>query len=233
MPVEESRAAVEARQYCWVTHRVGAIITASLSPQASIGSWTTERLAHQTPEAQNCRAGPTQGAPLSVWRADLRSRTPAGAPLCAWSVKKTEKDPRQGSPLSVWMGRAMEKDWSNRPSDRKLQEAEKKAQLGPQLLGRRQSVSLHASCCRGPRKPSSWATFMLSSHGAERNCHRQRETWLLCTQGRFGGAQLFVTLDSMACQSSLSGDRGKFSRQERWSVLANPGCHPLLYFLLR
>ena len=45
--------------------------------------WTTEE-------------DPTQRAPLSAWRIDLQSWTPArGAPLCAWHWT-TEKDPRQG-----------------------------------------------------------------------------------------------------------------------------------------
>ena len=43
----------------------GAITTASLSPHTSIGSWTTERVAHQRPDALNCRVGP-QGPTYSV-----------------------------------------------------------------------------------------------------------------------------------------------------------------------
>ena len=39
----------------------GAITTASLSPHASIGSWTTERLARQTPDVLNYRVGPHPG----------------------------------------------------------------------------------------------------------------------------------------------------------------------------
>ena len=56
----------------------GAITIASLSPHTSIGSWTSERLAHQMPDAPH-------GAALSAWQAYLQSRTPIrGAPLCAW-----------------------------------------------------------------------------------------------------------------------------------------------------
>ena len=46
----------------------------------------------------------------------------------------------------------------------------------------------------------------------------------LCTQGRFGHVQLFVTLYTVACQASLSG---VYSRQEYWNVLGNPSCHIL------
>ena len=63
---------------------------------------------HQTTEKD-----PTQGAPLSAWRAEQ------------------EKDSRQGSPLSAWRGRAMEKDWPKRPSDHQLQEALEKTLIGP------------------------------------------------------------------------------------------------------
>ena len=42
----------------------GAITIACLSPHASIGSWTIERLAHQTPKALNYRIGPHPGCPF-------------------------------------------------------------------------------------------------------------------------------------------------------------------------
>ena len=41
----------------------GAITLASLTPIASNSSWTIERLAHQTPDAPNYRAGPQPGVP--------------------------------------------------------------------------------------------------------------------------------------------------------------------------
>ena len=44
------------------------------------------------------------------------------------------------------------------------------------------------------------------------SCHRQKNVLHLCTQGHFGSVQLFVTLQTVACQASLS-ERG-FSRQE-------------------
>ena len=87
----------------------GAITIASLSTHASIGSWTIERVGHQTPDALNYRVGPQPGGPSMC----LMRRT-------------IEKDPRQGSPLSAWTGRTTEKDWPKRPSDRQLQETRKK-----------------------------------------------------------------------------------------------------------
>ena len=56
-------------------------------------------------------------------------------------------------------------------------------------------------------------------------CHKQREVLHLCTQGHFGHFQLFATLSTVTCQTSLSSG---FSKKEYWSVLANIGCHTLL-----
>ena len=43
----------------------GAITIASLCPlQAMMGSWTIERLAHQKPDALDCRVGPRPGCPF-------------------------------------------------------------------------------------------------------------------------------------------------------------------------
>ena len=44
----------------------GAMTIDSLSPYASIGSWTIDRLAHQRPEALNYRVGPQSGVPFYV-----------------------------------------------------------------------------------------------------------------------------------------------------------------------
>ena len=60
------QAAMEARQYCWVMCKGGAVTVASLSPHARISSWATERLARQRPDAVNCSVGPRPGGPLSV-----------------------------------------------------------------------------------------------------------------------------------------------------------------------
>ena len=57
VPVEESQAAMEARRYAESCLGGGAITIAFLSPQASVSSSTIERLAHQTPDAQNYRVG--------------------------------------------------------------------------------------------------------------------------------------------------------------------------------
>ena len=92
MPVEESLAATKARQYCWV--RGWAITIASLSLYTSINSWIIERLAHQTPDAQNYRVG-HPGCSLSDWCAKHRVGPQPGGPYMCLTYWTTEKDPRQ------------------------------------------------------------------------------------------------------------------------------------------
>ena len=59
----------------------------------------------------------------------------------------------------------MEKDWPKRPSERQLQEAQKKKDSDRATIpGAEATMSLHNWCCQGPHKPSSCTTFMLNSH---------------------------------------------------------------------
>ena len=104
IPVEESWAAMEEGQCCWVTCK-GWRHHHSLSPptHASIRSWTIERLAHQMPDALNYRLGRHPACSFK-W---LMCRTRVGSPA-------------SGVPLCAWMGRATEKDWPKRPSDFQL-----------------------------------------------------------------------------------------------------------------
>ena len=82
--------------------RDGVITIASLPPHASISSWTTERLAHQMPDA--------------LYRVGSQ---PGGPSMCPMH-RTTEKDPRQKSRISAWMGGATEKDWPKRPNSKAL-----------------------------------------------------------------------------------------------------------------
>ena len=76
----------------------GAIIIVSLSPHASISSWTIERLAHQTHDALNYRVEPHPGCSFKWLMCQTKSRTPArGAPSMCLLHWTTEKDPRPGS----------------------------------------------------------------------------------------------------------------------------------------
>jgi len=71
----------------------GALTIVSLPSQASTGSWTIERLAHQTGDTLNYREEPHPGCSFK------------------WLMRETtKKDPRQGSLLSAWTGGATKKD---------------------------------------------------------------------------------------------------------------------------
>ena len=87
MPVEESRSAIEARQYCWVLHR-GRSYYHNLSlptcqhqqltnrEVAPSNAWHTEQDPHPGCSfkwlmLQTTEEAHTQGVPLSVWHADL------------------------------------------------------------------------------------------------------------------------------------------------------------------
>ena len=86
-------------------------------------------------------------------------------------------------------------------------------------------MSLHTWHHQGPRKPNNYTSFMLT--GAEQP--QEKEVLHLYMQGCLSRVQLFGTLWTVACQASVSEG---FSKQEYRSVLANTGCHTLLYFLL-
>ena len=63
---------------------------------------------------------------------------------------------------------------------------------------------LHTWRHQGPHKPSSCATFMLNSHW-DRAAIGKKKVLCLCVWGHFHRVQLFVTLQTVACQASLSG----------------------------
>ena len=93
------------------SHIVGGAITiGSLSPQASIGSWKIERLAHQMPDELIYRAV-THPRCSFKWLTRRSGVGPQpGGPLLCLMYWTTEKDPRQGSPLSAWRDITVEKD---------------------------------------------------------------------------------------------------------------------------
>ena len=86
-------------------------------------------------------------------------------------------------------------------------------------------MSLHTWHHQRPRKPNNYPSFMLT--GAEQP--QEKEVLYLYMQGCLRCVQIFGTLWTVACQASVSEG---FSKQEYRSVLANTGCHTLLYFLL-
>ena len=102
----------------------------------------------------------------------------------------------------------MEKDWSKRPSDHQLQEAQKKVSDRAITLA---AEAVHAPAHLAP--PGSPQPKQLCYLHAQishwQSCNRQTEVLCLGTQGRFSCVQCFVTLWTMACQVSPGGSPGK------------------------
>ena len=145
MPLEESQAACKQGNTAESHLGGGAITIASLSTC-------------QHPQLNNREAGPS-----NAWLTELRVGPQLGAPSVCLTCWATEKDQAR-EPSKGLNGRSYRGRLPKGPSDRQLQEARKKTLIGPWLLRRRQSVSLHTWCCQGHHKPSSCANFMLNSH---------------------------------------------------------------------
>ena len=101
---------------------------------------------------------PTQSTPLRAWRANLQSRTPArGAPLCAW------------------MGRATEKDWPKRPSDRQLQEAQKDSNRAITPVAEADLVPAHLVLPGSPQAKK--LCYLHAQLSLGQSYHRQKTSW--------------------------------------------------------
>ena len=88
----------KARQPWKQDDTAGAITIASLSPQASTGSWTVERLTHQTPDCTELQSRTPSRVFLEVTDAlNYRVGPPAsGASLCAWHDEQQWRTPGKG-----------------------------------------------------------------------------------------------------------------------------------------
>ena len=134
------------------------------------------------------------------------------------------EDPRQGNPLSAWIGRATEKDWPERASDRHRQEAWKKTLIGPSLLHGGSPCPCTLGATRVPTSqpavPPSRSTLIGQS------CHRPKESCVYACR------LVLVVSDSLQLcilwPARLLCQGAGLSRPEYWSILANISCHTLL-----
>ena len=75
-----------------------AIMKASLSPHASIGSWRIERLAHQAPDAPNYRVGPHSGCHFKCLKHQSTAFYPSqGGPSVCWATEQQRSTPGKGA----------------------------------------------------------------------------------------------------------------------------------------
>ena len=155
----------------------GAITTASLSThRVCFGSWNTRhtelqsrtppRVPFWVPDALIYRVGPQSGKATSI---------------CLMGTT-TEKDPRQGIPISSWKGGATEKDWPKRPSDRQLQEAQKKdSDRNITPAAEAVCVPVHLAL---PGSPQAKQTHHLHAQlSLGQSCHRQKESLVFIRTG--------------------------------------------------
>ena len=89
------------------------------------------------------------------------------------------------------MGGATEKDWLKRPSDRQLQEAQKKTERTVTPVVEAVCVPAHLAL-PGPCKPNGYTTFTLNSHWGR--AATGKNVLHLCMQGRLFHDRLFGTL---------------------------------------
>ena len=90
--------------------------------------------------------------------------------------------------------------------------------MGPQLLRQRQSVSLHTRQHQAPHKPSSCATFRLKPHWGR--AATGKKVLGLFMRGHFGHFQLFVTLQTVSCQASLTVGPPDNNTGVYWPIMA-------------
>ena len=189
MPVEEIQAAMEARWFCWVTHR----------------GWSHHH-SLSLPTSQHWQLNSRETGPSNAWCTELQSKTPPRVPLEVPDVPIYKLGPQPRGPLYV------PDPWNNRewPQAREPSKCLNKWSYGERLP--KEAFWLPAT--RGSKKDSdsSWGSLcpcMLgtirvptSQAAAPPSCStvtgaelpQERKGLHLCMQGRFASVQLFATL---------------------------------------
>ena len=162
---------------------------ASLPRYDSISSRTIERLAHQTPDSLNCRAGPHPGAPLVTDTLICRGGPQPAKPLYVPDMLNYREGPQAREPSKCLNGRSYGKDWPNRLSDHQLPEAEKKdsgSAITPVTEAVRVLAHLTASGSPRPKQLRllhAEPSLGQSCHQAKKSCvcaHRVASTVSIC-----------------------------------------------------
>ena len=119
----------------------------------------------------------------------------------------------------------MEKDWPRRPSDRQLQEAQKKTDKAIAPGAEAVCVPAHLALTGSPQAKQLWHIQTQFSWG--QRCHRQKK---ICIYVHRVASVMSHTLRlcrlwpaRLLCQGA-----GWFSRQEYWRALASTAFHTLL-----
>ena len=155
------------------SHVVGGAITiASLSPHASICSWTTERLAHQAPDTLNYRVGPHPRYILSAWCTDMQSRTQPWGPLYVPDIPNNREKPQAREPSKCLNGWSYGERQAKEP-DRQLSEVQKKTDRVIIPAAEAVHVSAHLVLPGSP-----WPKQLCHLHAQpslKQSCHRPKK----------------------------------------------------------
>ena len=232
MPVEESQAAMEGRQYCWVIHW-GWSHHHSLSFSARQHRQLDNReTGPSNAWVLNCRVGPHPGCSFKWLMPELQSRTPArGAPLYMPDVPNNRQGAQAREPsksLKGWSYRerlAKEAFWT--PATRGSKKDSDRAAT-PEV--EEVCVPAHLALPGSPR--AKHLRHLHAELSLGQSCHRQRSLASMHT----GSLRSCLTLQPCRLwPARLLCQGGGFSRQEHWSIRANTGWkYPsrALYFLL-
>ena len=98
MPVEESQAVMEARQYCWVTCRGWSHHHSLLLPTTQHWQLNDREAGPANAWALNYRVEPHPGCPFKcLMRQSRVGPQPGGATLCAWHAEQQRRTPGKGA----------------------------------------------------------------------------------------------------------------------------------------
>ena len=155
---------------------------------------------------------------------NYRVGTHPECPCMRLMLQTSEKDSRQGSHPHAWTGRAMEKNWPKRSSDRQLQEAGKKTDRAITPA----AEAVHVPARLSP--PGSLHSRQLHQFHTQpslgQSCHRQKMSCIYAL--KIASVVSNYLWPSELWPARLLCQGGRFSRQEYWSILTNTGCHTLL-----
>ena len=163
MSVKESQAAMEARRYCWVTHR-GWSHHHSLSFPTCQNQQLNNREA-DSPDALNYRVGPQPGCSFKcLTRQPTEDDPTQGVPSIYDEVPNKRKGLQvRESSHSAWTRQRYRKRlgkeafWS--PDTKGSEKNSERA-----ITTATEAMSLHTWHCQGPHKPSRCTTFKLNPH---------------------------------------------------------------------
>ena len=120
----------------------------------------------------------------------------------------------------------MEKDWPKRPSERQLQEAQKRKDSDRAITPVAEAVHFPARLAPPGSPQAKQLRHLHAQFSRRQSCHRQRKSHVYVH-----GLVSAVSDSLQPCRlwpARLLCQGSGFSSQEYWNMWANTGCHSLL-----